>query len=71
MERITGIFKRTPDITNSLATLFKEKTFQDGLKDAGSIGALIAIGIDLYGQIRDGLKTEEELAFGSLIKNCV
>ena len=68
MERITGIFKRTPDITNSLATLFKEKTFQDGLKDAGSIGALIAIGIDLYGQIRDGLKTEEELAFGSLIK---
>lgn len=68
MERVAGIFKRTPDVTDSLTTLIKEKTFQDSLKGAGSIGALIAIGIELYGQIRDGLKTDEERAFGSLIK---
>jgi hypothetical protein len=68
MVGVTSIFKRTPDVTNLLANVMKGEKFQNSLKEAGSIAGLIGIGIDMYKQIKDELKTDEERAFGSLIQ---
>jgi hypothetical protein len=38
------------------------------LEEAGSIGALISLGIGLYEHLKNEFKTKDELAFASLIK---
>jgi hypothetical protein len=68
MERVSGFFSKTPEITKSLATLIDNENFKDNLEKAGSIGALINLGIGLYEHLKNDFKTKNELAFASLIK---
>jgi hypothetical protein len=68
MERFKGFFSKTPEITKSLATLIDDENFKNSLEKAGSIGALISLGIGLYEHLRNDFKTKDELAFASLIK---
>src|SRR5215208_2598514 len=68
MERVAGFFSKTPEITKSLATLIDNENFKNSLEKAGSIGALISIGIGLYEHLKNDFKTKDELAFASLIK---
>jgi hypothetical protein len=65
MERVAGVFSKTPEITKSLATLIDNENSKHSLEKAGSIGALISVGIGLYEHLKN---TKDELAFALLIK---
>jgi hypothetical protein len=68
MERVASFFSKTPEIAKSLATLIDNENFKESLEKAGSIGALISLGIGLYEHLKNDFKTKDELAFASLIK---
>ena len=51
-----------------LSKLTENKSFQIALDKAGSIGALLSIGIFLFTEIRKTLKRPEERAFPALLK---
>jgi hypothetical protein len=58
-----------PKVTEAIGKLIGDKAFQDNvLGKAGSIGALISVGISIYQQIKYDLQKQDERAFGSLIK---
>ena len=68
MERI----RRGLDISKEYLGYIKEviggDTFKDDLGKAGSIAAMISIGLKLYEQAKDKAKTEDDKVFSSLIK---
>ncbi len=65
-----GIRQKIVDIAKYIGDLIHEDNteFKRTLKDAGTIGALINIGIDLYTKIQEERQTGEEKAFNSLFK---
>jgi hypothetical protein len=68
LEKIRGYIEKTSTITDAIGKILGNKGFQDNLGKAGSIGSLISIGIGIYQQLKNDLQTQEERAFGSLIK---
>ncbi len=69
LEKTAGFFQKTSEIANAIGKIIGNKSFEDNvLARAGSIGALISIGIGIYQQIKYDLQSKEEQAFASLIK---
>jgi hypothetical protein len=64
--------KRGLDITKEFLGHLKDfvegDKFKDDLCKAGSVAAMISIGLELYQQASEKAKTEDEKAFSSLIK---
>lgn len=62
------IIEKFPEIASTLSKLTENKSFQDSLDKAGSIGALLNIGIILFTEIRKSLTHPEERSFAALSK---
>jgi hypothetical protein len=58
----------TKEFLGHLKGVVEDKSFQRDLDKAGSIAAMISLGLRLYQQASEKAKTEDEKAFSSLIK---
>jgi len=68
MERIRHGLDISQKYLGYIKDFVEDKNFQGDLAKAGSLAAMISLGLKLYGQARDYAKTEDEKAFSSLIK---
>jgi len=68
MERIRHGLDITKEFLGYLKDFVEGDKFKDDLGKAGSIAAMIGLGLKLYQQVSEKAKTEDEKAFSSLIK---
>jgi hypothetical protein len=68
MEGLGDFIKKISDGITSFADLLDKSDFKDQLGKAGTIGALINLGLEIYTKVKDDLRTDEELAFYSFYK---
>ena len=59
---------KSGDIIDATKKLINEPEFAERLDRAGGFVALVGIGITIYNDIKDSLKTDEQKAFGALLK---
>lgn len=63
------IFDKSSDIIDHAKKILNEQPkLAEKLEQAGGFVSLIGVGIELYNDIKESLKTEEEKAFGALLK---
>jgi uncharacterized protein YjbI with pentapeptide repeats len=62
------VFDKSGDIIDAVKKLINEPEFSEKLDRAGGFIALLGIGITIYDDIKNSLKTDEQKAFGALLK---
>lgn len=67
---LPGFITKFTDVAKCISDLLKDHNddFKEYLDKAGTIGALINIGIEIYSQIKEESQTEAEKAFNSLFR---
>ena len=68
MRIFEDIYSKIPEITKSLETLIDDDKFQNSLNKVETLGSLISLGIEIYGQIKNSVKTDYGQAILLLIK---
>jgi hypothetical protein len=62
------IFDKSGIIIDAAKKILNEPKFAEKLGQAGGFVSLVGVGIEIYNDIKESLKTEEEKAFGALLK---
>ncbi len=68
MERIRRGLDISKEYLGYIKEVIEDKTFKGDLEKAGTIAAMISLGLKLYEQAKEKAKTEDEKVFSSLIK---
>ena len=65
---IVNVFReKLPEIANQIGKLSDNEDFKDNMSKSGSIGGLINIGFYIFNEIRNKVKTKDEILFSTLI----
>ena len=65
---LNKIFDKSSTIIDAAKKILNEPELSKKLEQAGGFVSLVGVGIELYNTIKESLKTEEEKAFGALLK---